>query len=169
MSKINIVIRRQRVSDAKRFYDILKNVNFKYFGSISNSVEEEREFLRKNAQKRKDNFEHNYTIIYDNKVVGAIGIKINQYRKYIGEIGYFVDEEYWGKGITTEAVKIVEKIAFNEMHLKRIEIIMNPKNKASERVAIKCGYKKEGKMSSVCYNSRSKTYDDVLMYAKVNI
>jgi len=67
--------------------------------------------------------------------------------KFIGEIGYFLDEAYWGRRITTRAVKILEKIGFKKLNLKRIEILMHPKNVASEKVAIKCGYKKEGKMN----------------------
>jgi RimJ/RimL family protein N-acetyltransferase len=40
----------------------------------------------------------------------------------MGELGYFVDEKYWGKGIATEAVKLAEKIGFGKLGLKRIEI-----------------------------------------------
>lgn len=100
--------------------------------------------MRKVSKKRKDDFEDNYSIFYNDNHVGGCGIKIDQHRKFIGEIGYFVDEEYWGKGITLKAVEILEDIGFNKLGLKIIEIIMTPKNKASESVAIKCGYKKEG-------------------------
>ena len=78
------------------------------------------------------------------KVVGAAGLHIEPRRSYCGEIGYFVDEAYWGRGIACDAVRQLEQIAFNEMGLVRIEINMLKKNKASERVALKCGYRKEG-------------------------
>jgi [ribosomal protein S5]-alanine N-acetyltransferase len=162
-----IEVRNQKLSDAKRFYEILDNDKFIYFGVRPKSIEEEKEFLKKNKDKIKNNFEHNYTILFENKVIGAIGIKINQHRKYIGEIGYFVDENFWGKGIATKAVKIIEKIGFNQLGLKRIEILMNPRNKASEKVAIKTGYNKEGKMIKTVYSFRNKKYEDVLLYAKV--
>ncbi len=137
-------IRPQRVSDAKRFYDILNNDNFVFFHVRPKNVEEEKKYLRQNKDKAKKNFHYNYTILYDNKVVGGCGIKIDQHRTYIGEIGYFLDEEYWGKGIVTKAVKKLEQIGFKEIGLTRIEIFMHPKNISSKKVAEKCGYKKEG-------------------------
>ena len=162
---VNIKIRPQKVSDAKRFYDILNNDNFIYFGVDLKSVEDERKYLRKNAKKRKDNFEYNYAIILDKKVVGACGIKIDQHSPYIGEIGYFVDENHWGKGIATKSVELLEKIAFNKLKLKRTEILMNPKNTASEKVAIKHGYKKEGLMKKKVLVLGK--YHDALLYAKI--
>ncbi|MDD2681070.1 MAG: GNAT family N-acetyltransferase [Patescibacteria group bacterium] len=163
MSKIEI--RYQRLSDAKRFFEIINNPNFIYLDIRVKSIEDERLFLSKNKERRKSNFAYNYTITLNKKVVGSIGIKINQHRPYIGEIGYFIDEAYWGQGITTKAVKLVEEIGFKKLNLKRIEVIMDPKNKASEKVAIKNNYKKEGLMKKFIIKENS--YQDALLYAKV--
>ncbi|MFP4403272.1 MAG: GNAT family N-acetyltransferase [Candidatus Woesearchaeota archaeon] len=163
MAKIKL--RNQRVSDAKKFYEILNNPNFFYLDIKPKSIEDEKEWLRKNATKRKNNFEYNYTILYNNKIVGGCGIKINQHRKYIGEIGYFLDEKYWNKGIVTKAVLELEKIAFNKLKLIRIEIIMTKKNKPSEKVAIKCSYKKEGIIRKVV--ELNNKYEDCYLYSKV--
>ena len=160
-----VELRNQKVSDARRFFEILKNPNFKYFHVCPKDVKSEKEFLRQNAKKRKDNIEHNFSILYSGKLVGGCGIKINQCRKFIGEIGYFLDEPFWGKGITTEAVKILEKIGFKKLGLKRIEIIMDPRNIASEKVAIKCGYKKEGTMKKSIEDNGK--FFDAYLYAKV--
>ncbi|MFP4514732.1 MAG: GNAT family N-acetyltransferase [Parcubacteria group bacterium] len=166
MSK-KIELRNQRVSDAKRFYEILNNPNFKYLKICPKDVEAEKDFLRQNTKKRKNNISYNYAILFNGKVVGGCGIKINQHRTFIGEIGYFLDEKYWGKGITTKAVKILEKIGFEKLGLNRIEILMNPGNIASEKVAIKCGYKKEGTMKKVIKNGNE--FFDAHLYAKVKI
>ena len=163
MAKVKL--RYQKVSDAKRFYEILNNPNFLYFEVRPESIESEREWLKKNPEKRRDNVEYNYSILYDNKLVGACGIKIDQHRKYIGEIGYFLDEKYWGRGITTRAVRLLEKIGFKTLKLARIEVLMDPRNIASERVAIKCGYQKEGTMKKVI--KRKNTFHDCYLYAKV--
>ena len=160
-----IEIMYQRVSDAKRFYEILNNPNFKYFGVKPSSAEEEKEYLRTNSKNRKNNFSHNYTIIYNSKVVGGCGIKINQHRKHIGEIGYFIDEKYWGKGIATKVVKLLEKEGFKKLGLKRIEIIMDKRNIASKKVAIKNNYKKEGILRK--YIENNNKLNDSYLYAKV--
>ncbi len=161
---IKIELRNQRISDAKRFFEILNNPNFKYF-VCPKDIEAEKEFLRQNAKNRKNNLVYNYAILYNNKLVGGCGIKIDQHRNFIGEIGYFLDEAFWGKGIVTKAVKILEKIGFQKLGLKRIEIIMNPRNLGSEKVAIKCGYKKEGTMKKAMKNGDK--FFDAHLYAKV--
>ena len=160
-----IELRNQRVSDAKRFFEILNNPNFEYFHVCPKDVESEKEFLRQNAKKRKNNLEYNYAILFNGKLVGGCGIKIDQHRTFIGEIGYFLDEAFWGKGIVTKAVKILEKIGFQKLGLKRIEILMDPRNVGSEKVAIKCGYKKEGTMKKSIKDGNK--FFDAHLYAKV--
>jgi len=160
-----IKIRYQQVKDAKRFFEILNNPNFIYLEIKVKSLAEEKEWLAKNLDRRKNNYEWNYTILYGGKVVGAIGFKINQFRKYIGEIGYFIDEKYWGKGIASQAVKLIEKEGFKKLGLKRMEILMRPENKSSEKVAIKNGYKKEGLLKK-CLKDKAGKLRDAWIYAK---
>jgi ribosomal-protein-alanine N-acetyltransferase len=166
MSRVSkVTLRNQRVSDAKQFFEILSNLNFIYFPAKPKSIKDEKDFLRQNRQKRKNKTEFNYAIVYKKNLVGAIGIRIDLFRPYIGELGYFVDEKYWGKGIAPEAVKLAEKIGFGKLGLKRIEIMMIKKNKASENVAAKCGYKKEGIVrKKLLLNNQ---YYDSYLYAKV--
>lgn len=161
-----IELRLQKTSDAKRFYEILSNSNFKYFEVQPKSIEDERNWLKENPERRKKNTEWNYTILHNKKVVGAIGVKINYHRNYIGEIGYFLDEKYWRKGIVSEAVKLIEGICFNELRLSRIEIVVQPENKASEKVAIKNKYLKEGLLKKALKGKDGKM-KDCFLYAKV--
>lgn len=161
-----IKLRLQKISDAKRFYEILNNDNFIYFGARPKSIADERKWLRGNVKRKKDNTDWSYTIIYSKEIVGGIGIKINYHRKYVGEIGYFIDEKYWRKGIASQAVKLIEKIGFKKLKLSRIEILMQPKNIGSEKVAIKNGYIKEGKMRKA-FRSKEGEMKDCYLYAKV--
>ena len=142
--KNKISIRYQQVGDARRFFEILNNPNFLYFPAKPETIKAEQEFLRKNAALRQSGEQFNYSILLNGKVVGATGIHIEARRNYYAEIGYFVDEAYWGRGIACEAVRQLEEMAFNDLGIVRIEINMLKRNKASERVAIKCGYRKEG-------------------------
>lgn len=161
-----VELRYQRLKDAERYFEILKNPNFIYLDTTVKSLADEKRWIRKNASKRKNNIEWNYAILYDGQLVGGIGIKINQLRKYIGEIGYFIDEAYWGKGVATRAVKLIEKEGFKKLGLSRIEILMRPENKSSERVAIKNGYKKEGQLKKYLKDKKGKMRDTWL-YAKI--
>ena len=93
------------------------------------------------------------------------GITVHPKRTFIGEIGYFIDERFWGRGIATQAVKILEKTGFQELGLERIEILMDPQNIASEKVVVKCSYSKEGTMKKGIKNRNY--FSDAHLYAKV--
>jgi len=160
-----VELRHQKVFDAKRFFEILNNPNFTYFSAKPKTIEEEKVFIRKNFKKQCANSEHNFTILFDGDIVGGCGFKIDLHRPHIGEIGYFVDEAFWGRGIAPAAVRLLEVIGFGKLGLGRIEIRMNPLNKASERVAIKSGYLKEGVMKKA--RKSGDSYTDEILYAKI--
>jgi ribosomal-protein-alanine N-acetyltransferase len=60
------------------------------------------------------------------------------------EIGYTLANEYRGQGIGTEAVRLLVRHLFSSTLVNRLEIRMDTRNQASEKVAIKCGFQKEG-------------------------
>ncbi|MFZ6675004.1 GNAT family N-acetyltransferase [Undibacterium sp. Xuan67W] len=80
------------------------------------------------------------------------------------EIGYgmFISKMR-GKGIMTEAVQLLTDYLFNTTLLNRLEIHMHVDNIASEKVAINCGYLKEGIARGAAF-SRGK-HIDITMYA----
>lgn len=60
------------------------------------------------------------------------------------EIGYWVDERHQGKGLVSEAAAALAKHALTELALSRVEIHCDPDNAASNRVAEKLGFTREG-------------------------
>jgi ribosomal-protein-alanine N-acetyltransferase len=159
-----VKIRPQELFDAERFLEIITNTDLGFIEFPIKTLEEEKCFLQLNETKRKANFEHNYSILLYGKLVGACGIRIDQHRPWVGEIGYFVDMDYQGKGIATEAVRQLEKVGFEKLDLQRITILMDIRNLASESVAQKCGYEKEGVMKKV--HRVGEDYFDCFLYAK---
>jgi ribosomal-protein-alanine N-acetyltransferase len=157
-------IRPQELFDAERFFEIITHTNLEFIEMPIKTLEEEKCFLRLNEAKRKANFEHNYSILYYGKVVGACGMRIDQHRPWVGEIGYFVDRDYQRKGIAAEAVRQLEKVGFERLDLQRIVILMDIRNFASERVAQKCGYEKEGIVKKI--HRVGEDYFDCFLYAK---
>ncbi|GEN52722.1 GNAT family N-acetyltransferase [Halobacillus faecis] len=59
-------------------------------------------------------------------------------------IGYFLDQDFNGRGYTTEAVRLLVAYAFKHLQLHRIEAGVMPHNIASIRVLEKVGFHKEG-------------------------
>lgn len=60
-------------------------------------------------------------------------------------LGYHIQNQYWGKGYAQEACKLALKVAFNNLGFHRIEAAAEPLNKASIKVARKIGLEYEGK------------------------
>jgi RimJ/RimL family protein N-acetyltransferase len=82
-----------------------------------------------------------FAIIVDGNAVGGVGILLKEgIRRKTAEIGYWLSEVYWGRGITTEAVKAVTEYAFSTFDICRIQATVFPQNKASGRVLEKAGY-----------------------------
>jgi len=87
----------------------------------------------------------NMAIEADGKLVGGIGLILNG-DVYIksAEIGYWLGEQNWGKGIATEAVRQMTEYAFYYFDLVRLYAEVFETNKASMRVLEKNGYYLEG-------------------------
>lgn len=66
-------------------------------------------------------------------------------------IGYAMDEHFTGKGIATEAVKLVLQFAFETLNLHRIEAYIAPENTSSIRVVEKVGFRQEGLLRELLY------------------
>lgn len=81
----------------------------------------------------------------EKRFIGQITLGAITYGALRGaHIGYWIDKRFAGRGFTTAAVKMVSDYAFEKLKLHRIEIAMRPENEASQKVAIKAGYKFEG-------------------------
>ena len=83
----------------------------------------------------------NFAVVNNGKVVGSIGCipKEDISRKTI-EIGYFIGEPFWGKGIATEAVKQLVDFITTRLDIVRIEAHVFASNKASMTVLRKNGF-----------------------------
>ena len=79
------------------------------------------------------------------------------------EIGYWLGEEYWGRGIVTEAVKVFTEWAFANFDLSRIYAGVFEWNPASARVMEKAGFEFEGRMKKAV-TKEGRTGDE-LIYA----
>ncbi len=83
----------------------------------------------------------NFAIIFEDKLAGSIGCvpQTDVYRKAI-EIGYFIGEPFWGKGIATESVRILLDYIKTRFDVVRIYAEVFEHNKASMKVLQKNGF-----------------------------
>lgn len=105
-----------------------------------------------------------FAIIIDGKLVGSISLHLQtDILRKNAEIGYWLGEQHWGKGIITQAVPQMIDYGFKNMDIVRIFARIFGTNKASQKVIKKCGFKLEGKYDKTLY--KNEEYLDELIYA----
>lgn len=87
----------------------------------------------------------NFAIAYNSMLAGSIGFvpKDDVYKKTM-EIGYFIGENFWGKGIATEAVSQLLEHIQQHFDVVRIYAEVFEHNKASMKVLLNNGFYLEG-------------------------
>ncbi len=83
----------------------------------------------------------NFAVVYQSLLAGSIGCvaRTDIYKKNI-ELGYFIGEEFWNKGIATEAVRILINYIEKEFDVVRIYAEVYAHNKASMQVLHNNGF-----------------------------
>lgn len=86
-----------------------------------------------------------FAITVEDKVVGSIGVfRQGNIHRLTAELGYYLAEEYWGRGIMTEAVRQICQYVFEKSDIIRIYAEPFAYNAASCRVLEKAGFQYEG-------------------------
>ena len=86
-----------------------------------------------------------FAITLDDKAIGSIGVFRQQnIHRQTAEMGYYIAEEYWGKGIMTDAVKQICEYVFKNSDILRIYAEPFAYNTGSCRVLEKAGFQYEG-------------------------
>ena len=121
-------------------------------------------FINLTAQ---ENPKQNFAIEYAGDLCGVIGLIIQKdvYHKS-AEIGYWIGEPFWCKGIAVTAIKLVTDYGFEDLKLIRIYAGVFDYNIASMKALENCGYKKEGVFKNAIYKN-DKVFDEHRYY-KIN-
>jgi len=96
----------------------------------------------------------NYAIDLGGKCVGVVGVRFGELElQYSAEIGYWIAEDHWGKGIGTEAISKMTDYVFSEAKIVRLSAPVYSPNLASMRVLEKCGYTLEAVHQKAVYKN----------------
>jgi len=107
-----------------------------------------------------------FAIDVDGFAVGAIGVRPgDDIHRHSAEIGYWLGEEYWNRGIVTEAVIALTDYAFHTLGMSRVHAEVFQGNAASMKVLEKAGYVREGVLQKSVFKDRQ--WVDEVIYARV--
>jgi RimJ/RimL family protein N-acetyltransferase len=99
----------------------------------------------------------------EDRLLGAIGLSNFDWADLKGEIGYWIAAEARGRGIGARATRMLAVWALSRMGLERLELLANPDNEASQRLAERAGFTREGTLRR--YRRRHGVREDLVMYS----
>jgi RimJ/RimL family protein N-acetyltransferase len=108
-----------------------------------------------------------FAIVVGGEAGGGIGISPgSDVERFSAEVGYWLAEPLWGRGITSEALTLVSEYAFRECNLLRLFALPFADNVSSIRVLEKAGYVREGVLRASAV--KEGVARDQALFARVN-
>jgi RimJ/RimL family protein N-acetyltransferase len=103
----------------------------------------------------------------EGEAVGGIGyVRGTDVERYSAEVGYWLGEDHWNRGIVTEPLRLLTTHLFEEVQLLRLFAVPLAGNDGSIRVLEKAGYAREGLLRASCVKFGAAC--DQLLFATVN-
>ncbi|WP_058308187.1 GNAT family N-acetyltransferase [Gracilibacillus massiliensis] len=107
-------------------------------------VEDTKEFIRSSLKDYAKGNSLTTFILYQGKLVGNASYNKIDWLNKIVYIGYWLGEDYQGKGIMTRVARGLTEYAFNEMQFNKVVIEAATENKKSRSIPERLGFTKEG-------------------------
>ena len=128
------------------------------------TIQDAHEFLQRAISEQP---EMKFCVEIDGAAVGGIGVHPGQdvYR-HTATVGYWLGEQFWGRGVMTEALTAVTDFCFDNFPLHRIAAEVFANNPASARVLEKSGFAFEGRLKNNVVKDGELL--DSLVYARTN-
>ena len=108
-----------------------------------------------------------FAIVVSNEPVGGIGFSPGaDVERYSAEVGYWLAESHWGRGIVPEAIQLLSEYAFTTCNMLRLFALPFADNAQSIRVLEKAGYAREAVLRSSSVKDRK--IRDQALYVLIN-
>jgi ribosomal-protein-alanine N-acetyltransferase len=164
------VLRHFRMSDLQLYYELQQDEDIKknFMGTPHTIKEAEKELREKlRNYRRKKPCEEAFAIEVEGELAGEVNVHALSYdhRKHRAVVSYWLARDHRGKGIASEALKLLTDYAFSRYKLKRIVGRCRTFNKASARVMEKAGFQLEGILRKNKF--KDGKYLDDMLYAKI--
>ncbi len=111
--------------------------------------------------KNKERYVFAITLKDSKELIGEIGLHLDKANNS-AQLGYWIAEPFWGKGIATEATSEILKFGFEKLNLNKIYATYYPENKASGKVMLNNKMIKEGELKE--HYRINNVYRSVIQY-----
>ena len=159
----NLILRPWEEGDAENLYHFAKNPKI---GPIAGwppheSIEHSLTIINTVFNKKET-----YAITFNEIPIGCVSLLIHPDGNHYwgdgsGELGYWIAEEYWGRGLVVEASNAIIKHAFDDLNIDQIYATYRIENTQSKRVLEKLGFRYYTELDNVNY--LGETFREVAM------
>ena len=162
------------LADAPAIYDLVsrnkERLAYNFPGTISaiTDLTSAKNFIKEKITQAKKK-EALCFVIHDNKkkkIAGIVYVLRIEWKIPKAELGYYIDSDYEGKGITTKSVAQVVHHCFSDLKMNKLFLRTAKGNKGSQRVAEKNGFKREGTLRKD-FRTGDKKLIDVYYYGLI--
>lgn len=147
-----VLLRVWRETDVPAQLNAFSDPLFQRFSDWAPHTEADaRAYLAEHEQARRVGTQIEFALVEphdDNVVLGGASLNNVNLEQGRAAIGYWLASRARGRGIATHAVRLISRWAFEELHLARLELTCGPDNRASQAVAERCGFTREGVLRS---------------------
>lgn len=114
------------------------------FVEFTKSVKDSLDYVNSVVTMPEECKEWQFAIFCGNDFAGLAGFKGTDRLNRKSEIGYWLGEEFQGRGIITDSVRALINFGFSELNLNRIQIKCAPENVKSNNIPKRLGFSFEG-------------------------
>lgn len=162
-----LVLREITIEDAPSILnylsdkEVMKHYGLAPFQSVNDALDEISWY--QSIWSNKTGVRWGITLKDQQEVVGSCGFLNVDAKHARADIGFELNQAYWGQGIANETLKPIIAYGFNQLQLQRIQALIEPANTASQKLVEINGFFKEGLLRS--YEYTCGKFDDLYMYS----
>ena len=162
-----LILRKYKKKDAHDIFDYASDPAVPIYMSwgVHKNIEHTQDFMKRFINEKYLENIPEWAIEHkeSGKMIGGIGIvEINETDNRV-EVGYVLNQKFWGRGIMSEALNEVLRYCFIELKVNRVEAIVRLENLASNKVLEKVGMVCEGVLRKS--HKQKGEYHDVKLYS----
>jgi RimJ/RimL family protein N-acetyltransferase len=164
-----IVLRRWEPRDAPAITAACQDPEIPRWTVVPHNYTERhaREFIAGTAVELASGRELALAIVdVEDRLLGALGISNFDWTDLKAEIGYWMAADARGRGIGARATRMLAVWALSRLGLERLELLANPENDASQRLAERAGFTREGTLRR--YRRRHGVREDLVMFSMLS-
>ncbi|ATP42269.1 N-acetyltransferase [Solibacillus sp. R5-41] len=162
-----LVLREITIEDASSILNYLSDKEvMKYYGlepfqSVNDALDEISWY--QSIFSNKTGVRWGITVKDQQELVGSCGFLNVDAQHARADIGFELNQSFWGRGIASETLKPIITYGFKQLKLQRIQALIEPANIASQKLVERHGFVREGLLRS--YEYTCGKFDDLYMYS----